>query len=38
MADVVISHGVVILPDPVKETLNYDQEQKPTVTAQKWYN
>ncbi|MBR8721056.1 hypothetical protein IX307_002262 [Bacteroides pyogenes] len=34
MADVVISHGAVILPDPTKETLNYDQEQKLTVTAQ----
>lgn len=34
IADVAISHGATITPDPAKQALNYDQEQKLTVTAQ----
>ncbi len=34
MADVSISHGATISPDPEKTTLNYDQELQITVTAQ----
>ena len=34
LADVTISHGATISPDPRTVALNYDQEQKLTVTAQ----
>lgn len=34
VADVSISHGATISPDPATIALNYDQEQKLTVTAQ----
>ena len=34
LADVTISHGATISPDPSVTALNYDQEQKLTVTAQ----
>lgn len=34
LADVSISHGATISPDPATVALNYDQEQKITVTAQ----
>ena len=34
LADVTISHGATISPDPTKVALNYDQEQKVTITAQ----
>lgn len=34
LAEVSISHGATISPDPTTVALNYDQEQKITVTAQ----
>ena len=34
LADVSISHGATISPDPRTVALNYDQDQKVTVTAQ----
>lgn len=34
LADVSISHGATISPDPTTVALNYDQDQKVTVTAQ----
>ncbi|MCS3327206.1 DUF5018 domain-containing protein [Bacteroides faecis] len=37
LADVSVSHGAVMSPDPTVTALNYDNEPQITVTAQKWY-